>query len=59
MYPKHCGERSIFLALVRPQLGYATQIWAPKTIDLITKLERTQRRATKYILKLPFSCSDS
>ena len=39
------------LSLVRHRLSYATQIWAPQTIDLITKLERSQRRATKYILK--------
>ena len=34
------------VALVRPNLGYATQIWAPQSIELIVKLERTQRLAT-------------
>ena len=36
--------------------GYATQIWAPQTIELIKRVERVQRRATKYILNLPYHC---
>ena len=47
------------VALVRPHLGYATQIWAPQSIELIVKLERIQRRATKFILKLPYSSNIS
>jgi hypothetical protein len=41
-------------AVVRSHLGYATQIWAPQTIELIKRVERVQRRATKFILNLPF-----
>ena len=48
-------KRTIYLTLVRPHLGYATQIWAPQSVDLIVRLERTQRRATKFILGLPFT----
>ena len=48
-------RRSVYLSLVRPRFGYATPIWAPQSIELITRIERTQRHATKYILKLPFS----
>lgn len=48
-------RRSLYLALVRSHYGYGSQIWAPQTIELISMLERTQRRATKYILNLPFS----
>ena len=34
---------------------YLTQVWAPQgRIELISKLESTQRRATKFILCLPF-----
>ena len=48
-------RRMLYLALVRPHLGYATQIWlAPQSIELIAKLERIQRRATKFISKLPY-----
>jgi hypothetical protein len=49
-------RRSIYLALVRPLVAYATQIWAPQSIDLIIKVERIQRRSTKYILNLPYLC---
>ena len=52
-------RRTLCLALVRPHLGYATQIWAPQSIELIVKLERIQRRATKFILKLPYSSNIS
>ena len=48
-------RRTPYLALVRSHFGYGSQIWAPQSIDLINMLERTQRRATKYILNLPFS----
>ena len=48
-------RRTLHLPLVRPHLGYATQIWAPQSIELIVKLKRIQRRATKFILKLPYS----
>ena len=50
---------TLCLSLVRPHLGYATQIWAPQSIELIVKLERIQRRATKFILKLPYSSNIS
>ena len=49
------ARRSMYLALVRSNFGYASQVWAPQSIELIHKLERTQRRAAKYILNLPFS----
>ena len=47
------GELCTF-CLVRSQLGYASQVWAPQSIELIARLERIQRRASKYILDLPF-----
>jgi hypothetical protein len=50
-------RRTIYLALVRSHLGYATQVWTPQSVELQMKVERTQRRATKYILNLPFTCS--
>ena len=39
------ARRSMYLALVRSHFGYASQVWAPQSIGLIHKLERTQRRA--------------
>ena len=56
----HIGiRRSVYLTLVRPLFGYVTQIWAPQFIGLITRMERTRWRATKYILKFPLSCTVS
>lgn len=52
-------RKSIYLSIVRSQMGYATQVWAPQSIELILKLERVQRRATRYILSLPFTSSVS
>ena len=50
-------RRTIYLALVRSHLSYATKVWTPQSVELLLKVERTQRRATKYILNLPFTCS--
>ena len=47
-------RRTLYLRLVRAHLGYATQVWAPHGIELISKLESIQSRATKFILCLPF-----
>ena len=52
-------RRWAYLILVRSHLGYATQVWTPQSIDLIGKLECIQRRATNYILDLPFICDQT
>ena len=52
-------RRWAYLILVRSHPGYATQVWTPQSIDLIGKLECVQRRATKYILDLPFICDQT
>jgi hypothetical protein len=49
------ARRALYLALVRAHFGYATQVWSPQSVELKSKLERTERRATKSILNLPFS----
>ena len=49
-------RRRLYLCLVRSQLCYGSQIWAPQSVTLIKRVERLQRRATKYILNLPFRC---
>ena len=50
-------RRALYLTLVRPHLGYATQVWSPQSINRIARLEKVQRRA-KFILNLPFSSPD-
>ena len=43
--------RTLYLALVRSQLESCSVVWSPHTSRNISKLERIQRRATKFILK--------
>jgi hypothetical protein len=43
-------------SVIRP---YATQVWSPQSIELVRKTERVQHRASKFILKLPFMCTES
>lgn len=44
----------LYLALVRSHLGYCSRIWAPRSvIRNILLVESVQRRATKFICKLP------
>ena len=43
-------KKQLYIALVRSQLLYCSQLWRPQLIKDITMLERIPRRATKYIL---------
>ena len=52
-------RRTLYLSIVRSTLGYATQVLSPQSIDLSTRTERIQRRATKFILKLPFVSAET
>ena len=52
-------RRSAYFTLIRSHIGYATQVWTPQSIDLLRRLQRLQRRATKYILDLPFICDQT
>ena len=49
-------RRTLHLSLVRAQLCYGSQIWAPQTVTTIQQAEQLQRRATKFILNLPCRC---
>ena len=49
----------LYLAIARSTLGCATQTWALQSIELMRKVERVPRRATKFILRLPFSCTET
>ena len=44
-------KRLLYLSLVRSQLGYASEVWAPQScITDLKLLEGVQRRATRFIL---------
>ena len=43
--------KTFFCSLVRSNLEYCSVVWSPFTKRNIDKLERIQRRATKFILK--------
>jgi len=53
---KILGLRTLYCALVRSQLEYCTIVWSPHTAQNISKLERIQRRASKFILKTDDDC---
>ena len=52
-------RRTLYLAVLRPTLGYGTRVWSPQSIDLIEQAERIQCRATKFILNIPYMCSET
>ena len=35
-------RRTLYLSIVCSTLGYATQVWSPQSIDLITRTERIE-----------------
>lgn len=43
-------KKLLYVLLVRSQLTYCSPVWRPHLIRDIVKLERVQKRATKYIL---------
>ena len=43
-------RKRLYFSLVRSQLVYCSQLWRPYLIKDIVKLEKIQRRATKFIL---------
>ncbi len=40
-------RKALYLTLVRSQLAYGSQVWAPQTVNNIQTVEHVQRRATK------------
>ena len=50
---------TLYLSLVRSVFGYSSQVWSPQTVTLIQPVEWVPRRATKYILNLPYLCSET
>ena len=41
-------RKTLYLAIVRPALGYATQVWSPQTMDLIRHRTRPATRLKVY-----------
>ena len=52
-------RKILYLTMVCSQLAYCSQVWAPQTINNILTIERLQRRASKFILSLPYQTSIS
>ena len=46
-------RKTLYCALVRPKLEYASSVWSPYTIKHHLLIENVQRRATKFILNYP------
>ena len=44
------AKRQLYLALVLSKLLYSSQVWRPKLVRDVSKLERVQHLATKIIL---------
>jgi len=44
-------KSKLYISLVRSQFMYCSPVWHPHLMKDITKIERLQRRATKYILQ--------
>ena len=42
--------RSLYVTLVRSHLEYASEIWSPKSVTVIKRIEGVQRRATRLML---------
>ena len=42
---------NLYKTMVRPHLEYANQVWHPRRIQDVEKLEKIQRKATKVILR--------
>ena len=45
-------RRTLYLALVKSQVCYASEVWSPHQCNLKIKLEQIQRRGTRWILKV-------
>ena len=43
------AKKLLYLSLIRSKITYCSQVWRPMLIQNIVRLERIQRRATKYI----------
>ena len=47
-------RKSLYVAFVRSYFSYCSQVWSFQSVNFLHVVERIQRRATKFILSLPF-----
>ena len=52
-------RKALYMTMVRNQLAYCCQVWAPQSVNNISTIERVQRCATKFILSLPYNTNMS
>ena len=52
-------RKTLYMTMVRNQLAYCCQVWAPQSVNNISTIKRVQRRATKFILSLPYNTNIS
>ena len=45
--------RALYLTLLRPTVGYASEVWSPTSIGNLRTIESLQRRASCFILNYP------
>ena len=45
-------RRTLYLTIVKSQLSYAAEVWSPSQKSLKAKIERVQRRTTRWILRV-------
>ena len=47
-------RKVLCLSLVRRLFAYVSLVWSAETVNSIVKIEQIQRRASKFILSLPY-----
>ena len=52
-------RKVLYMTMVRNELAYCCQVWAPQSVNNISTIEQVQRRATKFILSLPYNTNIS
>ena len=52
-------RKALYMTIVRNELAYCCQVWALQSVNNISTIERVQRRATKFILSLPYNTNIS
>ena len=45
---------TLYKTLVRSHFAYSCQVWSPQYVSLILDMEKVQRRATRFIMSLPY-----